>query len=1234
MIITSPRNIRGRSSGYALVTVLTIIVLVVGISVAFLLKATTERSAASSYAASMKARQFAETAVSVVQAQINDAATQGSQVAWASQPGMIRTFGTDGNLLDAYKLYSASDMITDQVSLTSDLPPANWRNHPSMWVDLNAPVSVNNVRHFPILDPTVMEPIGSIDGLNDNAPGATRGFALNSPPGETANQPAPMPVRWLYVLQDGALVAPTGSDATPTIPDATPSNPVVGRVAFWTDDESSKVNINTAGAGTYWDAPRAATNTERDHARFQPSRGEFQRYPGHPATVSLSAILPGLNLNQYLQLAPRYRFGGSQGGTTIGPNEINLANPDRLYTSLDEMMFDDPQHGADARPPGALFQSSIETGKRILQSRRFFLTAKSRAPETNLFNLPRIAMWPVFRLTPSGLPDLSRTTAFDRLIAFCASTEAPGGGTRPYFFQREIAASGTNDLASIGRNMDLYNYLGQLTSRSVPGFGGNIAAKYPTDRNQILTQIFDYIRNTNLLDNLVTPGPPFTIQSAATSLSAGHGQVTPIQHPNGTMGFGRIFTLSELGILFICNAMADSVPGTEIDESESNNPEINNTLTEALSPNERRIEAIILPELFNVMQGWIPTRPNLRVRITGLETLAVNGVNLGFPADGTAEYNGNLLGSFHGVATGGNAGYRFSIVNKRALARPPVPRDSAFDNRPGHYNGYPFISRPITISAPVGGTMEFSGGRVKVEIYSGGATPGTVNSSELVQTIEIDLPSGTFPVPTLVPTGTSAAGSVAQGETTTREWWSFARDGIDGTGPLRGRLAFGSFGTRIGNRQFGAFVRNEYDVLRTVVPSHGDFRLVAARREILADEEIFMKHPRYDELSFNVASSLSNPKTPSDEAGNDLTGKYVQSISYHGTNAPDIPSNATQTPDLSGDFDTGLAQDMDGPYVNKPDEGNTFGLGSGSANLPYFSNTQQAESGYIYFSPNRQVPSPGMLGSLPTGVRSGRAWQTLLFRPQQDHPNHPSNHSGSGAIPDHVIMDLFWMPVVEPYAISDRFSTAGKINMNFQILPFTYIDRTAPMRAALQSERMMAIGNDQAAMSSGSYKNNSSRDYRFELNLDEIIGQLKTHFDAGEIYRSATEICDIHMVPVGQTAAGMVNFWNSHRLTGDNMRERIYTTIYQKLTTRSNTYTVHFRAQALRKSSASDPGTWDETRDSVVGEYRGHTMIERFIDPANTGIPDYAASGIDLNTTQTLDSFYRWRVVENKQFAP
>src|SRR5690606_6897139 len=146
------------------------------------------------------------------------------------------------------------------------------------------------------------------------------GFSVDGAPLNTNDdrQKIPMPVRWLYVLEDGTTVAAVGSGTTATIPGATVQNPVVARIAFWTDDETSKLNINTASHGAFWDIPRVASYEDRDRmARFQPARREFQRYPGHPAMTSLQ---PAFRLDLFpddsafaefaFSLSPRISSGG------------------------------------------------------------------------------------------------------------------------------------------------------------------------------------------------------------------------------------------------------------------------------------------------------------------------------------------------------------------------------------------------------------------------------------------------------------------------------------------------------------------------------------------------------------------------------------------------------------------------------------------------------------------------------------------------------------------------------------------------------------------------------------------------------------------------------------------------------------------------------------------------------------------------------------------------------------
>lgn len=1229
-----PNSDRPGAGGFALVIVLGVLVLVAALAIAFLLRATTERKVSSSYQAAVIARQMADTAVSVVQGQIQMATTGNPDVAWTSQPGMVRTFDTTGNLLKAYKLYSAAEMVAFSAGIvngkSSDEAPPAWADSPAIWTDLNASIiGLNGVRNYPIVDPAIT------DGTT------VPGCSVASPPGATADQPLPMPVRWLYVLQEGQMVSPSGGSGSaaqaflPVSP--TKENPIVGRIAFWTDDESCKVNINTAGEGTYWDVPRCFNFQEKEYSNYQPANQEFQRYPGHPAMTSLSAVLPSrstdpkVSLEQFLSLTPRYTFGGSKGGTVRSPGPIQLF-PVRLLPSLDELIFN-----PDRTEEPLLSRADLE-------SRRFLLTAHSRAPETNLFNLPRVAIWPVYELngtTFSGTnPDPKFTNAFDRLIAFCASTGGGGSGAPicPYFLQRKDAGSSTYDF-KIQRNQELYSYLQALTEKTWSG--GSFLTKYPRDRDQILTEIFDYIRCCNLYDDNLAIGNQFTTKRSGGSfnqgVSPGHGMVMPGRQSNGTQGFGRFYTVSELGLVFICNAQPDDPNTAGIDESfGSNNPATNpdafafDDPKSPLTPGHKKIQAFLIYELFCPMLGWVPIGQNMKAEVSGLDGLKVNGTSLGFPATSTWTMNTVADGIYHNARPwGGNPDWRAVLFDKNATSDQAGP------------NGYPFVGIPITITVPSGTTtMDFSGGVVTLRLL-------TIAGDE-VQKLKVRLPSGTFPIPDLVTAGTPAVQvgtppSTIVPATTKEHWWKLNSTGAfytkDFTIPMKTAGRFRSI-EYAGDP--GVTIRPQ-DVVRTVKVKHGDYRMVAALADLDdSGGNVFVRDPHYDSSTWHLAHSFGSSTAstyPPREAGA-TAGKYIDSITYAATLASDMPSNAPTNATATGDFDTGISIALDGAYCNKPDEGNMYPVDS--ASNPYFDNGWRQFLNPTYYSPNRQMPSPVMFGSLSTGIFSDKPWQTLLFRPLAAAE---AGHPGAAAPKDHLLLDLFWMPVVEPYAISDRFSTGGKIGMNTQIVPFTSIKRNTGLYAIFKAEKIAAFPNSAANLinGNGAFKvgnglpNDPKYDFRKDIDIPETLKQFDSKFNAGDVFRSASEICDLYIVPKvnpPQTLAGMPAFWDSNRLTGDNVRERLYASIYPRLTTKSNTYTVHVRAQSLRQAPGSDPAVWTEGRDKITGEYRGSTTIERFIDANNPGIPDYAKNASSLSSLPQLDTFYRWRIIENRQFAP
>jgi uncharacterized protein (TIGR02600 family) len=1299
-----------------------------------------------------------------------------------------------------------------------------------------------------------------------------------------------MPTRWLYMLKDGTLAAATGNSSTATVTGASAANPIVGRVAFWTDDETSKVNINTAGEGTYWDVPRLSFKEDWDFANFQPAQKEFQRYPGHPAMTSLAPVFFATsntttgNITQTQRdalygVVPRIVGGGSNAGTAIATGALT-PDSDRLYASVDELIF----------TANRTAQSSISAiTANSTRQRAFFLTASSRAPEVTIFNTPRVSMWPI-TLRSSTITG-NRTTAFDNLIAFCSTIN----GTA-YYFQRQDSLSPTNDWANIPRNRELLRYLQTLSVKPVPGFGVSLVSKTTAaDRDQLLVEMLDYIRSTNLYDDNLSPNTYGTqavadkavqfTKGRSTAVSAatgsqldtwtGHGVVAPLRVPaglaNGTisnnstlMGFGRFHTISEAGLLFICNADGASgnftapratlgignsttiqtlnltsnftlnstawtlasgntsiqltglnctVNGTTANLTQNGTvvgtinpisgtiPSGNATLTinstqlaqmmsntsnntaapnrtiqyfldqsnistpaggasppnvtigngtkgnstvygvnralgnNTLNPSERRIQAMLFFDYFVPMHGWTQYAMDgsMDVEIEG--DMQINGQNIQMmgagpgPRTETKNFDNRGVDSYH--FWGANIGYRKIFSNRldavttsgAAASVPERGSMSADSGSTNVYRRYGLVSAPITINA-TSSNMSFTGpSSLKVKFYSRpiGSTPPsptdralTRTAADLVQTIELNFPSADFPIPVLKTQGTylsrsSLTGLVATPPSVMENWWAFNFNGTISANPSPlppgyGNLTSGNTtitsNVKMGRLQMisgrpyetrGNLVQPS-DTLRTLVPYHGDIRLVAGSHYVPAG--VFQPSTFYYDTSRNddwanarLYATGNTTVTPPSQIQSYLTGsghsniegywgthrppvseRLVSGANYTVSRFPNFPGIAVSNADRRsarpfqqwGDFDNGVAYTTDGPYINKPDEGNTARDFNGVANagIPYFSASfQQVAGGATFFSPNRQVPSAGMFGSLPTRMRSGNVaynaaspaanvnntWRTLLLRPQSGHP-------GATNPPDHLWTDFFWMPVVEPYAISEPFSTAGKINMNYAIAPFNYITRKTGMAALLRAERIPAILTSNAT----NYKTSNATTTtptRLNLNTAETLKQWDAKFAGNQLFVSSSQICDLHLIPSGTTItlsgnttnadSQMTTFWSTRTITGDNSRERPYTNLLGRLTTKSNSFTVHFRVQVLKKSPATPANQWVEGRDIVASEYRGSTLIERYIDPNNPDIPDFATRTggnstrfPNIDDRMNIDNYYRFRVIQTRRFAP
>ena len=931
----------------------------------------------------------------------------------------------------------------------------------------------------------------------------------------------------------------------------------------------------------------------------------------------------------------------------------------------------------------------------------------------------------------------------------------------------------------------MLRYLQTLSGKAVPGFGASLVSKTTAaDRDQLLVEMLDYIRSTNLYDDNLSPNTyanqadadnavQFTTgRQSSSSIEGwtGHGVVAPLRVPAGLsgttypsqpdttspMGFGRFHTISEAGMLFICNAdgkngtfnaplkddgtsmpssqapsveqlarmVSNVAPGTAtanrtfgyfLDQRTSNTTfdyfapiptvgsgttvyPVNNLLVTGtpLAPNQRRIQMMLFFDYFSPMHGWTQYSMDgsLDVEITG--DFSINGTPLGMVSGETVNFDNYW--SYGYFPWGANLGYRkvfssFGDLNRGNAGGSSVGRQGpvrgvmSADNGAGNVlRRYGLISAPITITVPPTGTMSFTGpSKVLVKIYSRQKDTGRTDNrsaTDLVQTIELNFPSAAFPIPVLKTEGTKInPGWPAP--TAMENWWALNDAGAFSapTNPAQpwdagrfGRLR--SLGSRPAETA-GTLIQSS-DTLRTLVPYHGDIRLVACSHYVPAGvfqpSTFYYDTTRNDDVAnatkygYSVSSATPPPQiqsylTSSGTTYEDAFGAFyrpnpnyrlVEGADYSSIRFPKFPgiavsNNTTRRSARAfqqwGDFDNGVGHTVDGPYINKPDEGNN----ARSAGVPYFNNSwEQAAGGATFFSPNRQVPSAGMFGSLPTRMRSGNVdynaaspaanvnntWRTLLLRPQSGHP-------GATNPPDHLWTDLFWMPVVEPYAISEPFSTAGKINMNYAIAPFSYISRKTGMAALLRAEKIPAI----ATIVANTYKiqttSSTTTSTRLNLNIAETLKQWDTKFAGNELFVSSSQICDLHLVPQGETVSVMSTFWSDRAITGDNSRERPYTNLLGRLTTKSNSFTVHFRVQVLKKNPNTPANQWVEGRDSVSSEYRGSTLIERYIDPNNGDLPDFATNTGGNSTKYptpeeryNIDTYYRFRVIQTRKFAP
>jgi hypothetical protein len=323
MKLTFTRLVRHTSSkGAALIMTVIILAMITIMVLGFADLVRYETVSSSAHQERARAQLFARMGVDIVTGVLRRE-TADSTKTWASMPGALIVPDMDASPPRPTRL-------AKQVNLHSGLPSTALMDA--------------------AYQPAILRPANlNIQTFADQAPPTHLITDQAQNPADPASPAVRLPLRWVYVRQDGTL------DYSET-PDLTlKGNPLVGRFAYWTDDESSKINLNTAWKrnppGTV-PVPGVATNT------FSPS---------HPTSINLASI-SGLNPTMVDQLHAKI-------------------TPNHLYTDL-----------ASATTGGRFFNSTREV--RVLgedfttafNAAKFEVTHYNHDPDSTFFNEPRIVL--------------------------------------------------------------------------------------------------------------------------------------------------------------------------------------------------------------------------------------------------------------------------------------------------------------------------------------------------------------------------------------------------------------------------------------------------------------------------------------------------------------------------------------------------------------------------------------------------------------------------------------------------------------------------------------------------------------------------------------------------------------------------------------------------------------------------------------------------------------------------
>ena len=324
-------------------------------------------------------------------------------------------------------------------------------------------------------------------------------------------------------------------------------------------------------------------------------------------------------------------------------------------------------------------------------------------------------------------------------------------------------------------------------------------------------------------------------------------------------------------------------------------------------------------------------------------------------------------------------------------------------------------------------------------------------------------------------------------------------------------------------------------------------------------------------------------------------------------------------------------QDPDSYWIPQMDCPYTYQAGSAS---------KPALASYTLIPRSARMPNIGYLQYIRTGIipddesvnytnQQGTPFRLLSYAPLND-PAFPSSQkttkSSSEPYPDWAMLDLFYVPSIlysfgGPYAGQTNLAffgtyggaTAGRINPNGVVIYTTNVNSPqAGINRLLPLESTFSGLNVNEHFTNAANQGSWPYGNGTPVDAPTLAQAVADYIRMNGPLRMPSEICNIPTLANTPYRAPT----NPTGSRNDLVRQMV-----GELTTQSNTFSVWTVGQVLQKVPGNRNYGEFETGDQITGEVRMHFVVERYLDPGSDGVyGNTSAAGVGADgVTNSFD---------------